>query len=610
MTLFQRDGAPVDRSLLNALTSFLVTQGPDAREMWSSRNVGLGHALLRTSRSQANERQPLTLDGHSWIAADARLDRRAELRDQLKSVERQVGSAASDAELILHAYVAWKEDCLRRLQGDFSFAIWDSDAQRFFCARDHFGIKPFYYAKTRHFFVCSNTLGCVRQHPAVSDQLNDDAVADFLLFGLNCDNATTTFKSIERLPPAHFLAVTAEELRAQRYWSAPVNARIRYRRPEEYVEHFQENLRAAVADRLDTERASIFLSGGMDSGSIAATAREVAEQSALATDLRAYTLTCETLAPDREGFFAKQTADFLRIPISTLPVDDLQPFDPEDFPTPEPVANPLLGASQNLLAAAALHSRVALHGEGADNLIYCQMTPYVRDLMRRGEWRTLASSVAGFCWRKRSRWHRLGARMTRRFGSKRGQSLPRWIAPDFAARVKLRESGRSDCRAPASHSHPILPEAYDSLFLPSWTLLFESFSTGFTHQNVQVTFPFLDLRMVEYLLALPPYPLFLEKKLERDSMRGKLPESILNRAKTPLAHDVSAQSVQNRNVNWMEKLDWDGEIAQYVDKRALIAENKPDNDPGSACIYALCLNFWLQSAGRVRYNLLVEASHG
>ena len=96
-----------------------------------------------------------------------------------------VRQAAPDSELILHAYAAWGEACVQHLRGDFAFAIWDARRKVLFCARDHFGVKPFYYAELDGVFIFSNTLDCVRLHPDVSGELNESAVADFLLFGLH-----------------------------------------------------------------------------------------------------------------------------------------------------------------------------------------------------------------------------------------------------------------------------------------------------------------------------------------------------------------------------------------------------------------------------------------
>ena len=252
------DGSPVDRSLLARLTDYLAFRGPDAQETWSQGPVGLGHALLQTVDDTRPDSQPLSLDGEVVIAADARIDGRAELRQELNSHGCHDLENVPDVELILHAYLVWGDECAKHLLGDFAFAIWDGRRRQLFCARDHFGIKPFYYAQVGDSLIFSNTLNCLRLHPRVSDELNDLAIGDFLLFDCNQDQSTTTFADIRRLPPAHYLTWQPGSLRLERYWSLPLIDRpLRYSRPQDYVEHFKALLTQAVADRLRTRRVGV-----------------------------------------------------------------------------------------------------------------------------------------------------------------------------------------------------------------------------------------------------------------------------------------------------------------------------------------------------------------
>jgi asparagine synthase (glutamine-hydrolysing) len=95
------------------------------------------------------------------------------LVEDLSQAGRTVGAAATDPEVILHAYDVWGESCVLYLRGDFAFAIWDAPRKKLFCARDHFGIKPFFYAAREDLFLFSNTLNCLRAHPQISDELNE-----------------------------------------------------------------------------------------------------------------------------------------------------------------------------------------------------------------------------------------------------------------------------------------------------------------------------------------------------------------------------------------------------------------------------------------------------
>src|SRR5262249_44415654 len=143
------DGAPIEPGLLERLTASLAFRGPDAQKIWLGGHVGFGHTLLKTTEEAEHEAQPFRLDGRTWIVADAGVDARRDLIAALgaRGQEPPAGLAATDVELLLRAYLAWGEGCVEHLLGDFAFAVWDGPRNRLFCARDHMGVKPFYYAQ-------------------------------------------------------------------------------------------------------------------------------------------------------------------------------------------------------------------------------------------------------------------------------------------------------------------------------------------------------------------------------------------------------------------------------------------------------------------------------
>ena len=600
--IFRRDGARVERPLLQSLADSLIFRGPDGVEVWADGPAGLGHAMLRTARESRNERQPANRDGQLWIVADARLDCRAELSEALEGAGFKCNASAPAPELLLHAYAAWEEECVHRLRGDFAFVIWDARKRELFCARDHFGIKPFFYTVRDDFFLFSNTLQCLRLHPAVSNELNEAAIADFLLFGLNEDVSTTTFRDIQRLPAAHFLRVSSREIRVERYWSAPIDGRIRYRRSEDYVEHFKAVLEAAVSDRLSAECTGIFLSGGLDSGSVAATARGLSRKSGETLDLRAYTTVYKSLFSDHEGEYARETANFLGIPIRFLEAGGVPPFerwgDP-DFSFPEPVDDPFIAGAFEQLRTIASDCRVILSGEGPDNLMDFQMWPYAKDMLRRGDWRRFGAEMGRFLWIRPFPWKGIGQRVSRFVGlDSTAAVFPNWIAPDFARRVNIKDRWREGNRfggAGSSPSHPLLPRGYRSLTLPHWTCIFEEGDPGSSHSPVEVRYPFLDLRVVNYLLALPPFPWFFKKGLVRRAMAGRLPEVVRNRPKTPLAIDPLVEMVRKPEAAWLDGVKLDEKMGRYVIPSAIMSIHGESNpEKAYVGIRTICMNYWLK----------------
>jgi len=213
---------------------------------------------------------------------------------------------------------------------------------------------------------------------------------------------------------------------------------------------------------------------------------------------------------------------------------------------------------------------------------------------------------------RRSPWPGIRRRVKRVFGKDRDMPrYPRWIAPDFARRMNLERRWNEAASSSASERHPILPRAHASLDSPQWAYLFEHENPGVTRRPVEVRYPFLDLRIVEYLLALPPFPWFFEKNLLREAMFGCLPESVRRRPKTPLVGDPLVEWLKRSESNWMTEAPWSEETSRYVSHSVMVPLNGAgERDDLLAAVRPLCLNFWLQSVRRVRYNLSAEARNG
>lgn len=549
------------------MTDFLAYRGPDGQETWSDGEMAFGHARLRTSKDRVKDRQ-LTELGSFWIAADAHLDSRTELTGKLEQAGRRIEPAISDSLLILHAYAEWGPKCVDHLRGDFSFGIWDRSAKTLFCARDHFGIKPFYYADLGNLFLFSNTLNCLRQHPSVTNELNESAIGDFLLFGLNYNKATTSFRDIQRLPPAHSLLVSRDAMQIGCYWRPPTGARIRYSRAEDYVERFNELLKSAVADRLPPDRVGIFLSGGLDSGAVATVAKEISRSCGNRPEVRSYTVGYDHLVPDDEGVHARTLANYLGIPNTYLALDHVKLFEKWDDPTyhfPEPVDDPLSAGLFEQFHMIATKCRVALSGEGADNLMYFQMWPYIKELRGNRQWSRLTKEVAWFLWVRPLPWLGVARRIQSHFGKIGGDGPPRWIAPKFARRAGLIERWRecSELEVPPER-HLVRPKAHASLLLPQWTEMFELGDPGVTHYPVEVRYPFLDLRIVDYLLAIPAFPWVYKKEILRRAMTGRLPEKLRLRPKTPLSEDPFVRKLRDGGNVWAKEWRFDGQICEFV----------------------------------------------
>jgi asparagine synthase (glutamine-hydrolysing) len=530
-----------------------------------------------------------------WIAATARVDGRAELIRQLGASGRRNLQSATDAELILHAYETWADDCVHHLAGDFAFAICDNERHRLFCARDRFGVKPFYYTHQSTGVVFSTTLESLRRHPGVSSRLNEAAIGDFLLFGANEDWATTTFADIQRLPPAHTLSCEGNTVRVRRYWAPPADGAIRYRRSEEYVEHFRELFAYAVSDRMRDERVGVWLSGGLDSSAVAAAAQHVARTAQNEASVEAHTVVYDALIPDDTRRQAAGVAAFLGIGHTYFVADDHRAFDGWDEPalrTSEPCDDPFWRMRRQQLAQCATRSPVWLSGEGADELLWPSCAIDLLGHMPVAELgRGLLQSLA--VNRKRPP---VGLR--RKLRQWRGHAatapaLPRWLNQQFAARCGLNDRWRQAHADGSTRHHRTRPEAAHRLATSPWPWYFETFDADETGVPVEARYPFLDVRLVEYVLSIPPFPWFVDKHMLRRSMHGSLPADAWRRAKQPLAGCPLRARLRRGDAAYPTAFS--RELDEYVDRAGLppIATLHESEDCWMD-VRPLCLNYWLR----------------
>jgi len=500
------------------------------------------------------------------ITADARLDGRDDLIAKLPHPPR----ARSDEELILLAYQTWGEDCVKHLHGDFAFKIWDNRSRRLFCARDHFGVKPFFYTHVEDSFLFSTSLNELRADPRISDALNETAIGDYLVFGLNQDLSTTTFRDIQRLPPAHSLTLYNGSLSIRRYWTPDTSKEIRYRDRDSYVERFNELLQRAVQDRLRTDRVAVSMSGGLDSTSLAAVARD------LGADIHASVVVYDKLIPDEERHYATLAADHLGIPISYVVADRYSLFDeqvPGDMDQPEPfLLSPRTAQFHTLLRLCEAHSNIAFTGFDGDAFMN-------EPRQRRFKVRTALRRIVG----------------------KQPQEpvLPAWIDESFAKRTNLHERYKQVFFPPRrkdakEEKRPAARWALDSKV---WAPLFEGYHPSATRLNLELRHPFIDMRLVEYLLSIPPVPWCVNKHILRLAMKDRLPAAVINRPKTPLAGDPTLQLIRRGSVRWLDSFEVNPQLKSFINlslRRSIADELTPDGLWASLRVFAL--NYWLTNS--------------
>ena len=217
-----------------------------------------------------NDEGLLTSDDELTLVADVRLDDRRALCDEL-GIRSEAARTIGDADLLLHAYKRWGEQCADRLTGDYVFAVWDAPGRTLTCFRDPVGARPLYYARQDSTLVFGSAVGAVLAPPFISAEWDYDVVATLLVRKYQWDVPEhTCFKAVRRLAPGHAMIVKGADVRSFRHWRPEAAPDQRLGRPDTYAEALLERVRRAVEDRMRGDSAvGAHLSGGLDSSGVA-----------------------------------------------------------------------------------------------------------------------------------------------------------------------------------------------------------------------------------------------------------------------------------------------------------------------------------------------------
>ena len=569
--MISTEGATPDPCLLERMAAGLGFRGPDATGIWSQPGAGFCFTFLQTGPAPQSSIQPCSLDGRVWLLGDVRLDGREELKRELEQSGESVPLNATDEELILRVWRLWREGGLERLLGDFSFALWDGAARELLCVRDLMGVRPFFYTRSGSWFIFSNTLEVLRLAPGVSSALDPLFIGDFLLQEASSDPAKTVYKDIRRLSPGHWLKYSGEALSVRRYTALPIEEPLWLRRPEEYVERFQFLLNQTVRDRLPHGPSAIFLSGGLDSTSLAAVATKIATNSGTPGLLRAFTVDCRPLFRDEEGILATLMGQFLGIDTQVISLASSLPYEgwgERWLHTPEPTHDPFLAVGRVQYRQVSSLARVAFTGYGGDDLLTGQAWPFLVYLLRRGQFGTIAKNFGTYFLKyRRIPPLRGGFRTRLRHWMGRSEApteFPPWLQPHFVEQQHLRERWL-ELQQPSATEHPLYPIGYAGLSSASWSCTHETQDAAWIGVPVESRAPLLDLRMLRFLLRIPPVPWCMEKDLLREAMRGMLPEEIRLRPKTPLLAEPLDSFLENNYWSPFTLPEPAAEVHLYVD---------------------------------------------
>lgn len=249
-------------------------RGPDQQGDYSDERVALGATRLAIIDLEGGSQPVHNEDGTVWVVFNGEIYNFRELRTQLERLGHTFYTQ-SDTEVIVHAYEEYDTDCVKHLNGIFSFAVWDKKREVLVVARDRIGIKPLYYTVTDRSLIFGSELKVIMTHPLVEKKLDLVALNEYLIYEY-VPTPRTIVKGVKKLPPGHVLTVRGGQVRVEPYWDIALERSETGRKTEaEYEHELRQTLRSVVTRELLSDvPVGVLLSGGIDSSAVTIAAAE------------------------------------------------------------------------------------------------------------------------------------------------------------------------------------------------------------------------------------------------------------------------------------------------------------------------------------------------
>jgi asparagine synthase (glutamine-hydrolysing) len=567
------------RETLARMTRVLAHRGPDDSGLWEKKfpdgsYLGLGNRRLAIRDLSPSGHMPMCNEDRTvWITYNGEIYNFAELRAELESKGHSFASHA-DTEVIVHLYEQEGPDCVKRLKGMFAFAICDlrSNPPTLVVARDHFGIKPFYYFHDGRRFAFASEIKALLQVPGIEAELDRESLHQYLTF-LWVPDPRTMFQRILKLPAGYYALLRNGKLKLTQYWDLtfPPARQIYPRSEQDLCEEVHERFRRSVESQMVSDvPIGAFLSAGLDSSSIVAMMAQATRQ-----PVRTYTITFpkkyrvgETTLDDPE--VATRLARRLGCENQRIVVEpDVTDLLPRlVWHMDEPTADPAIIAAYLVCREARKQATVLLSGVGGDE-VFAGYRKYVAHYWAQA-YRRLPSAARRFAERAITALPsmrgtalqgslRLGKKMAR---SASLNSVDRFIMNctylDNAQQASLytpgiaAESSTFDAAAAHRRSFETVQHAemlhqmlyVDSkIFMASLNLTYNDKMS--MASSVEVRVPFLDREFAEFVAWNVPPHLKLNGQLRpttkyifRRAMRDVLPREVLQQPKAGFAAPV------------------------------------------------------------------------
>lgn len=575
---------PISPSLLDQMTFIIKHRGPDGDGRLVDGAVGLGHRRLSII-DVAGGAQPMgNENGSLQIVFNGEIYNFVELRKELEGAGHKF-KTSSDTEVIVHGFEQWGKECVKRFNGMFAFALWDSIQRELFLARDHLGIKPLYYVELGSRVLFASEIKALLQDPACPREVDIDSLAELFTFRY-VPSPKTLFEGIRKLPPGHRMTISAKGIEVERFWNWVPHLREKYCESD-LIGEYQALLEDAVRLQMRSDvPLGLFLSAGIDSGALLSIMSNYSYG-----PVQAFTIGFDGGEKTNEVEGAKALAKMFGADHHFMMVtseDYLKYYENYLWDIEEPVGNETAAAFYFVSKITSEKVKVALTGQGADE----PWAGYHRHIGAKlsGIYsripKPITAGLAAIVKRIPGRFERMQrgalslaeadmltrlAKVYSFFSAEMKEQLFKGALKDQAINCKyLPHQVLRRLQSDVQHLDPLTQMLYidTRANLPD-DLLMVGDKTSMAN-SLEARVPFLDYRLVEFIESLP-------LKLKLNGLTGKylhkkaiekwLPKDVVYRKKKGFANPVDSW-FRTRMRSFVEEflLSTDSATAQYFDQ--------------------------------------------
>jgi asparagine synthase (glutamine-hydrolysing) len=567
--------------LLKKMLARIQYRGPDESGIFLNNQVALGSVRLSIIDISSGQQPLSTTDGQYWIVFNGEIFNYLELRQDLVKLGHRF-TTESDTEVLLHAWLQYGAECLKQLNGQFAFAIWDNIKKELFLARDRVGIRPLFYTWKNGNFVFGSEIKTLLEYPQIQAAINPLALSQVFTFWTTL-SPKSVFKDILELAPGHYMHISAKKTEIKQWWQLNFPAEARQGYQGTFYEA-REELRALLTDAVKLRlRADVpvaaYLSGGLDSSATTALIKKVAPDSLLT-----FSIGFEDGEFD-ETSFQQEASAYLNTKHTqfTCQKDDIANYFPQviwhsEIPILRTAPVPMFCLSKKVSES---HIKVVITGEGADEMLAGY--DIFKETIIRNFWSRQPNSkyrplLLNKLYPYLAQFKGRNQAMLKLFY---GYKLEETSSPFYSHLLRWKNTSNiiayfSEDMHSAINGYDSIKEAGKLLHkdFNSWNKLSQAqwleiaiFMSGYLlssqgdrmamANSVEGRYPFLDYRVMEFAATLPPdYKMhgLDEKYILKQMMQGQLPDSILKRPKQAYRAPVSKSFMTEKPPAYVDEM--------------------------------------------------------